>query len=64
MVLAILVNVGQISNSVVARSIYYTEPDASGFTESTALATDQSAAELAGNGIKDVVSIECKVETG
>ncbi|UZJ56478.1 hypothetical protein CBS101457_005798 [Exobasidium rhododendri] len=52
MVLAILVNMGQISNNIVARSIYYTELDTTGFTVSNAFASSQSAPELAGNGLK------------
>lgn len=66
MVLGILVNMGQISRNIVARNIYITSLDTTGFE--TALrtnannqnvnvndifATDQSAPELAGNGVKN-----------
>lgn len=69
MVLAILVNMGQISNNRVARSIYYTELDTTGFegvirnsanaggvNVASVYASDQSSPVLAGNGLKDNVS--------
>lgn len=66
MVLGILVNIGQISPNMVARNIYWTALDTTGFE--TALrtvanqnnvnvdsiyASSQNSPELAGNGIKD-----------
>jgi len=69
MVLAILVNMGQISNNIVARSIYYTELDTTNFettirnaansggvSVNSVYASDQAATELAGNGLKYQVS--------
>ena len=69
MVLAILVNMGQISNNRVARAIYYTELDTTGFEDvirssanaggvnvASVYASDQSSPVLAGNGLKDNVS--------
>lgn len=59
MVLAILVNMGQITENIVARSIYYTRLDTANFqgsgtaTLTGIYASNQGAAEGAGNGIKN-----------
>lgn len=66
MVLGILVNVGQISENIVARNIYITSLDTTGFETAlrtnannqnvnvdSIFASDQAAPELAGNGVKD-----------
>lgn len=66
MVLGILINVGQISNNIVARNLYYTSIDTTGFESAirtianqnnvnvdSVFASNQAAPELAGNGLKD-----------
>jgi hypothetical protein len=66
MVLGILINIGQISNNIVARNIHYTEIDTTNFESTirnlanqnnvnvdTIFASNQAAPELAGNGLKN-----------
>lgn len=65
MVLGILINMGQISTNRVARAIYYTSLDTTDFEANirnvanqnnvnvdSVFASDQTATELAGNGLK------------
>lgn len=67
MVLGILINVGQITTNMVARNIYYTSLDTTGFEQTirnianqnnvnvdNIYAANQASPELAGNGIKNV----------
>lgn len=58
MVLAILVNMGQITGNIVARSIYWTSLDTAGFqsggtTVAGIFATNQASPEGAMNGLKN-----------
>lgn len=57
MVLAILVNMGQLTGNIVARSIYWSSLDTTGFTSGGTVpaifATNQAAPEGAMNGLKN-----------
>jgi hypothetical protein len=61
MVLAILVNMGQLTENIVARSIYWTNLDTTSFTPGgttppAIFSTNQASPEGAMNGIKNEVS--------
>lgn len=70
MVLGIFINIGQISQNIVTRNIYYTSLDTTGFESilrtvanqnnvnvDNVYAPDQGADEAAGNGLKYKVSV-------